>query len=55
LFSGHKEAYRYLNESVMNFPENGEFIGIMTSAGFSGISQTRMTGGIASIYTGVRK
>lgn len=55
LFSGHSEAYRYLNESVMSFPENEEFIGMMTSAGFSGISQIRMTGGIASIYTGVRK
>ncbi|HAX93198.1 MAG TPA: bifunctional demethylmenaquinone methyltransferase/2-methoxy-6-polyprenyl-1,4-benzoquinol methylase UbiE [Bacteroidales bacterium] len=55
LFSKHRKAYKYLNESVMRFAEKEEFISMMTSAGFSDISQTRMTGGIASIYTGVRK
>lgn len=55
LFSRHREAYRYLNESVMRFPENEEFIRMMTSAGLSDIAQTRMTGGIASIYTGIKK
>lgn len=55
LFSKHRKAYRYLNESVMRFAEKEKFISMMASAGFSEINQTRMTGGITSIYTGVRK
>ncbi|MFZ2339488.1 MAG: bifunctional demethylmenaquinone methyltransferase/2-methoxy-6-polyprenyl-1,4-benzoquinol methylase UbiE [Bacteroidales bacterium] len=55
LFSKHRKAYKYLNESVINFPDKEEFISMMSSSGFSNIRQTRMTGGIASIYTGVRK
>lgn len=55
LFSRHRKAYRYLNESVMRFPENEEFKSMMSAAGLSEINQTRMTGGIASIYTGVKK
>lgn len=55
LFSRNRKAYRYLNESVMRFPENEEFIRMMISAGLSEITQTRLTGGIASIYTGTRK
>jgi demethylmenaquinone methyltransferase/2-methoxy-6-polyprenyl-1,4-benzoquinol methylase len=55
LFSKHRKAYKYLNESVMRFAEKEKFLSMMTSAGFSDIRQTRMTGGIASIYTGIRK
>jgi demethylmenaquinone methyltransferase/2-methoxy-6-polyprenyl-1,4-benzoquinol methylase len=54
-FSKHKNAYRYLNESVMDFPDNEKFIQMMKSAGLSEIMQTKLTGGIASIYTGVKK
>ena len=55
LFSKHKKAYRYLNESVMDFADNEKFIQIMKKAGLSEISQERMTGGIATIYSGVKK
>jgi len=55
LFSKHRKAYKYLNESVIRFPEKEEFVSMMTSAGFTNINQTRLTGGIASIYTGFRK
>jgi demethylmenaquinone methyltransferase / 2-methoxy-6-polyprenyl-1,4-benzoquinol methylase len=55
LFSKHKRAYKYLNESVMNFAENEKFIQMMKEAGFSDIKQDRMTRGIATIYTGVKK
>jgi demethylmenaquinone methyltransferase/2-methoxy-6-polyprenyl-1,4-benzoquinol methylase len=54
-FSRHRNAYRYLNESVMDFPDNEKFIQMMKSAGLSEIKQTRLTRGIASIYTGVKK
>jgi len=54
LFSRHGKAYRYLNESVMEFADNEKFINLMVAAGLSEPFQTRMTGGIASIYTGIK-
>jgi demethylmenaquinone methyltransferase / 2-methoxy-6-polyprenyl-1,4-benzoquinol methylase len=55
MFSRDRKAYKYLNESVMNFADKEKFIQIMREAGLSDIKQTRLTGGIASIYTGVKK
>lgn len=55
LFSRHRNAYRYLNESVTKFADNEKFIQMMKMSGLSEIKQTRMTRGIASIYTGVKK
>jgi demethylmenaquinone methyltransferase/2-methoxy-6-polyprenyl-1,4-benzoquinol methylase len=54
LFSKHKGAYRYLNESVMGFADNMKFIDMMVDSGFSDVKQTRLTHGIATIYTGVK-
>jgi len=53
-FSRQKKAYRYLNESVMGFADKDKFIQMMRESGLSEIKQTRMTGGIATIYTGVK-
>jgi ubiquinone/menaquinone biosynthesis C-methylase UbiE len=39
----------------MKFADSEEFIQMMKSAGLSEIKQTRLTRGIASIYTGVKK
>jgi demethylmenaquinone methyltransferase / 2-methoxy-6-polyprenyl-1,4-benzoquinol methylase len=55
LFSRRRKAYKYLNESVMKFPEKEKFIQMMRESGLSEIKQTRLTRGIASIYTGVKK
>jgi len=55
VISKQKKAYKYLNESVMEFADREEFIQMMSESGLSDIKQTRMTGGIASIYTGVKK
>jgi len=55
LFSRHRNAYKYLNESVMKFADNEGFLQLMLEAGFSEVSQTRLTRGIASIYTGIKK
>lgn len=52
--SGDPSAYTYLPESVMSFPDNEKFLGLMTAAGFAKVSQKRLTGGIASIYTGYK-
>ena len=55
MFSKDRKAYKYLNESVMNFADKEKFIQLMREAGLSDIKQSRLTGGIASIYTGVKK
>jgi demethylmenaquinone methyltransferase/2-methoxy-6-polyprenyl-1,4-benzoquinol methylase len=54
LFSKDRNAYSYLPESVRRFPENEQFIELLSVAGFSNVVQKRVTGGIASIYTGFK-
>lgn len=54
LFSKDKAAYSYLPDSVKKFPDNEEFLKLLTLAGFSDLRQKKMTGGVASIYTGVK-
>jgi demethylmenaquinone methyltransferase / 2-methoxy-6-polyprenyl-1,4-benzoquinol methylase len=54
LFSKDKAAYRYLPDSVMKFPDNKEFLKILMQAGCSDTHQIKLTGGVASIYTGVK-
>jgi len=52
LVSGHRGAYRYLNESIEAFYRPDDFCGLMEQAGFAQVSATPLTGGVASIYTG---
>lgn len=54
LFSKDREAYRYLPDTVMKFPDNEKFIRLMSGAGFTGIRQNKLTFGVASIYTGIK-
>jgi demethylmenaquinone methyltransferase/2-methoxy-6-polyprenyl-1,4-benzoquinol methylase len=54
-FSNDRAAYRYLPDSVMKFPDNEEFLRLLGNAGFSDTHQEKLTGGVASIYTGFRK
>lgn len=54
LFSKNNEAYRYLPETVMVFPDNEDFIKILESTGLAEVSQVRLSGGIASIYYGFK-
>jgi demethylmenaquinone methyltransferase/2-methoxy-6-polyprenyl-1,4-benzoquinol methylase len=54
LFSKDKDAYNYLPDSVMKFPDNEEFLKLLVKAGWSETQQVKLTGGIASIYTGVK-
>jgi demethylmenaquinone methyltransferase/2-methoxy-6-polyprenyl-1,4-benzoquinol methylase len=55
LFSKDKSAYNYLPDSVMKFPDNQVFLDLLSKAGFSDTRQTKLTGGVASIYTGIKK
>lgn len=54
LFSGDREAYIYLPESVAKFPDREKFTELMRYAGFSDVSFKALTGGIASVYTGLK-
>lgn len=55
LFSKDKSAYSYLPDSVFRFPDNEKFLALMARAGFSDTHQVKLTGGVASIYTGLKK
>ena len=52
--SGHPTAYRYLPDSVSNFPTREELAGRMRSAGFSKVSWQPLTFGVAAIHLGER-
>ena len=54
LFSKDKSAYSYLPDSVMKFPDNEDFLRLLTEAGFTSCNQVKLTGGVASIYTAVK-
>ena len=45
-------AYTYLPESVDAFPEGNDFLDQMTLTGYTDVKAQRLTGGIATIYTG---
>lgn len=53
-FSNDRLAYRYLNESVMKFPDSEDFMMLMKHAGLSDPHQLKLSFGIASIYTGIK-
>lgn len=53
-FSKDKAAYSYLPDSVMKFPDNEKFLDLLAQAGWSEIHQVKLTGGVASIYTGFK-
>ena len=55
IFSKNARAYTYLPESVMQFPDNELFIDLMAKAGLEEARQTKLTGGVASIYTGLKR
>lgn len=45
-------AYKYLPDSVLEFPSQEDFKAIMTEAGFKNVTHTDLTFGIATVYTG---
>ena len=46
------EAYTYLPDTVMRFPEGEQFSDILRHTGLRNVRQQRLTFGIATIYTG---
>lgn len=47
-------AYKYLPESVAEFPEATAFEKIMLEVGYTNVSSTRLTFGVATIYRGYK-
>lgn len=52
LISGDAAAYRYLNQSVEQFPYGAAFCAKMRAAGFVNVSARPMTFGVATVYAG---
>ncbi len=54
LISKNDEAYRYLPNTVMQFPEGEEFLKILNQIGYKETKQHRLTFGIVSVYIGAK-
>ena len=52
IISRHREAYRYLPESIAIFPDEEEFQLLMSQAGFADIRAIPLSFGVATIYVG---
>lgn len=52
--SGSREAYRYLPQSVEQFPQGINFLAIMQNSGFVGCVQKKFGFGIATLYMGTK-
>ena len=52
LISKNADAYTYLPDTVMRFPEGAEFLSILSNVGFTALREQRLTFGIATIYAG---
>lgn len=48
------QAYSYLPESVAAFPEGKDFEDILRKIGYKNIASTLVSGGIATIYAGIK-
>jgi demethylmenaquinone methyltransferase/2-methoxy-6-polyprenyl-1,4-benzoquinol methylase len=55
LISGDRGAYAYLPESVFHFASVENYVGIMRKAGLGEVSSQALTGGVASILSGIKK
>ncbi len=54
LISKDSSAYTYLPESVNEFPDGKDFLGILEKTGFKQTECKPLTLGISSIYTGIK-
>jgi demethylmenaquinone methyltransferase/2-methoxy-6-polyprenyl-1,4-benzoquinol methylase len=50
LISGDRIAYRYLNQTIENFPWGNNFLKLLSEAGFCNCGLLSLTFGIATIY-----
>ena len=50
--AGDRDSYQYLVESIRRFPDQTTFKAIIEAAGFSRVTVTNLSGGIAAIHHG---
>ena len=49
---GDRESYQYLVESIRRFPDQRRFAGMIGEAGFSRVTFSNFTGGVAALHQG---
>ena len=54
LIANDKESYRYLVESIRNFPKQNEFKEMIQMAGFESVNYINLSGGIVAIHSGIK-
>lgn len=52
MITGEAEPYQYLVESIRKFPNQRDFATMIETAGFSRVTFTNYTGGIAALHSG---
>ncbi|CAD7051891.1 bifunctional demethylmenaquinone methyltransferase/2-methoxy-6-polyprenyl-1,4-benzoquinol methylase UbiE [Pseudorhizobium endolithicum] len=52
MITGDSEPYQYLVESIRKFPNQENFAAMIRNAGFSRVTYTDYTGGIAALHSG---
>jgi demethylmenaquinone methyltransferase/2-methoxy-6-polyprenyl-1,4-benzoquinol methylase len=52
MITGEAEPYQYLVESIRKFPNQENFAAMIRAAGFSRVTYTNYTGGIAALHSG---
>ena len=52
IFSGHYKAYKYLNQTIENFPYGKDFCRLMEQEGFKNVAAHQLLWGVATIYVG---
>ena len=54
IFSANPAAYRYLADSIINFPSPDQFAGIMEKAGMTNIEKYPLTFGVTWLHIGIK-
>lgn len=52
--AGDADSYRYLVESIRNFPDPERFAAMLRAAGFARVTHQTMSGGIVALHRGFR-
>ena len=52
IVAGDSDSYRYLVESIRNFPDQDSFVELIQGAGFDRVRYRNLTGGIAALHSG---
>ena len=50
--AGDRDSYQYLVESIRRFPDQQTFKSMIEAAGFSRVTVTNLSGGVAAIHHG---